>query len=311
MASSTSLYSTFATSPDRRSSNASTMVSESDSLLPSTMGSTHTPLAHSPNFARFLSDFTLGFSDGLTVPFALTAGLSSLGSTDTVITAGLAELVAGSISMGIGGYLAALDELPNPSAASETSVEEGKAEERRRKLLTRSKSGKGGKSKLSEEEEDQLLQSLNEEKILQHLQPLALSEEATSAILSDLRRQPSGVLRAALRLENQASSEAEESTTTIVNPYTSGLSISLGYVVGGIIPLIPYFFLAEVGAALQWSIGLCLLALYLFGFGKCWFFKGEGTTWKRCVYEGMQMMILGGCAAASAIVCVELLDRSD
>ena len=63
--------------------------------------------SRSPYLTRFLSDFTLGFSDGLTVPFALTAGLSSLGRADTVISAGLAELCAGSISMGIGGYLAA------------------------------------------------------------------------------------------------------------------------------------------------------------------------------------------------------------
>uniref|UniRef100_A0A8H7N277 Uncharacterized protein n=1 Tax=Bionectria ochroleuca TaxID=29856 RepID=A0A8H7N277_BIOOC len=61
--------------------------------------------------ARFLADFTLGFSDGLTVPFALTAGLSSLGTAQTVIYAGFAELCAGSISMGIGGYLSALDEV--------------------------------------------------------------------------------------------------------------------------------------------------------------------------------------------------------
>ena len=64
-----------------------------------------------PSLARFLADFTLGFADGLTVPFALTAGLSSLGRTDTVIYAGMAEICAGSISMGIGGYLAARGEV--------------------------------------------------------------------------------------------------------------------------------------------------------------------------------------------------------
>ncbi|KAF9880652.1 vacuolar iron transporter [Colletotrichum karsti] len=77
----------------------------------------------SQNLVHFLSDFTLGFSDGLTVPFALTAGLSSLGRSETVIFAGLAELCAGCISMGIGGYLAARDasrETPHsPSPASE------------------------------------------------------------------------------------------------------------------------------------------------------------------------------------------------
>ncbi|XDG01481.1 hypothetical protein ABKA04_001096 [Annulohypoxylon sp. FPYF3050] len=60
--------------------------------------------------SQFLSHFTLGFADGLTVPFALTAGLSSLGQTKTVIYAGTAEICAGCISMGIGGYLAARGE---------------------------------------------------------------------------------------------------------------------------------------------------------------------------------------------------------
>src|ERR1700761_6968955 len=80
--------------------------------------------SRSPLLIRFLSDFTLGFSDGLTVPFALTAGLSSLGRTDTVIYAGLAELCAGSISMGIGGYLSAKDELPSNAAENQDGDEE-------------------------------------------------------------------------------------------------------------------------------------------------------------------------------------------
>ena len=59
---------------------------------------------------RILSDFTIGLSDGLTVPFALTAGLSALGDTRVVIFGGLAELVAGAISMGVAGYLGAKGE---------------------------------------------------------------------------------------------------------------------------------------------------------------------------------------------------------
>lgn len=61
--------------------------------------------------ARIVSDATIGLSDGLTVPFALTAGLSALGSTKMVIFGGLAELIAGAISMGLGGYLGAKSEL--------------------------------------------------------------------------------------------------------------------------------------------------------------------------------------------------------
>lgn len=60
---------------------------------------------------RVISDATIGLSDGLTVPFALTAGLSALGTTKVVIFGGLAELIAGAISMGLGGYLGAKSEL--------------------------------------------------------------------------------------------------------------------------------------------------------------------------------------------------------
>lgn len=68
---------------------------------------------HKPLFkvdARVISDATIGLADGLTVPFALTAGLSTLGDTRLVIYAGLAELIAGAISMGLGGYLGATGE---------------------------------------------------------------------------------------------------------------------------------------------------------------------------------------------------------
>lgn len=61
--------------------------------------------------ARVISDATIGLSDGLTVPFALTAGLSALGNTRVVIFGGLAELMAGAISMGLGGYLGAKSEM--------------------------------------------------------------------------------------------------------------------------------------------------------------------------------------------------------
>ena len=59
---------------------------------------------------RMISDAIIGISDGMTVPFALTAGLASLGTTRIVILAGLAELVAGAISMGLGGFIGAKSE---------------------------------------------------------------------------------------------------------------------------------------------------------------------------------------------------------
>ncbi|KAL2212684.1 hypothetical protein CC79DRAFT_1318614 [Sarocladium strictum] len=283
-------YSTFA-APSSVSSTTPTLHSE-------TMGSPI--LSRSPHLTRFLSDFTLGFSDGLTVPFALTAGLSSLGSTNTVIYAGLAELVAGSISMGIGGYLAAVDELPCPPPEEEKKrVFEEDEEDETRAMLGRTAS------------EDTIvdMKGSYEEVVRRHLEPLALGEDITGTIIANLAIQPGGLSRTALRLQHHESSLSSSNEPLPVSPYASGLSISLGYVIGGIIPLLPYFFTPNVGQGLLWSIGLCLIALLFFGAGKSWVLRREGgSTWKRCAFEGVQMMVLGGCAAGSAILCVWLLD---
>lgn len=251
---------------------------------------------------RFLSDFTLGFSDGLTVPFALTAGLSSLGSTKTVVYAGLAELVAGSISMGIGGYLSAVDELPCPPAEEKQKMLMEDEEDETRAML--------GRTASEDTVVDQKRGDSYEEVVRRHLEPLALSEETTASILANLAIQPGGLSRTALRLQHHESSLASSSEDPLpVSPLASGFSVSLGYVIGGTIPLLPYFFAPTVGEGLLWSIALCLIALLLFGAGKCWVLRRDGgSTWKRCLYEGVQMMVLGGLAAGSAILCVWLLD---
>lgn len=93
---------------ERRSSN-----SGSDSSSETDIESQTSPCAKKAFKidARIISDATIGLSDGLTVPFALTAGLSALGNTQVVIYGGLAELIAGAISMGLGGYLGAQSEV--------------------------------------------------------------------------------------------------------------------------------------------------------------------------------------------------------
>lgn len=290
---SSNTYSTFPTSSSASSSHSSLSDSTATLLLHNhnqdDTSPSAGPLSRSPHLTRFLSDFTLGFSDGLTVPFALTAGLSSLGSTSTVIYAGLAELVAGSISMGIGGYLAAVDELPCPPPEREAN---GGA------VLGRRMSG----GSVQEVKETQ------EEVIRRHLEPLSLSEEATASILSNIALQPGGLSRTALRLQHNTSITTTSSSLPI-SPFASGLSISLGYAIGGTIPLLPYFFAPTVGEGLRWSIGLCLIALFVFGAGKSWVLRSEGgASWRRCGFEGTQMMVLGGLAAGSAILCVWLLD---
>ena len=277
--------------------------------------------SRSPYLTRFLSDFTLGFSDGLTVPFALTAGLSSLGRADTVIYAGLAELCAGSISMGIGGYLSALDEVP--AASSSRSTDGGDEEELRGMLQGGTTSGtstigesnsssRSNRSSVDEKAHDR--EAGREELVRRHLEPLALSSSTVSDVVTALRLRPDGLARAALQLQQLQEDAAAAATAASSSPQqlpiwpvASGLSISLGYVVGGIIPLFPYLFAATVGLALRWSICLCLLALMAFGSGKSWLLRGEDRSWRRCLLEGAQMLVLGSLAAVAAVLCVKLV----
>ncbi|RSL58272.1 hypothetical protein CEP54_007913 [Fusarium duplospermum] len=259
-------------------------------------------IPQSPALKRFLSDFTLGFSDGLTVPFALTAGLSSLGKTDTVISGGLAELCAGSISMGIGGYLAARDEIPSQACRQSDSVDD----EEMRGILNYDTNRET--DDISEPTEKS--QSRAEELVRLHLEPLGLPHSAIVSILSTLQDEATGVERVALRLRSYREETSSLSVSFLPSPIITGLSISLGYAVGGTIPLLPYFFAGTVGLGLQWSIGLCLIVLFGFGFGKSWILKGQDSSARGCLFEGLQMLILGAAAAAAAVTCVRLVGET-
>ncbi|OAA77968.1 hypothetical protein LEL_04791 [Akanthomyces lecanii RCEF 1005] len=270
-------------------------------------------LSKSPSLTRFLSDFTLGFSDGLTVPFALTAGLSSLGKADTVIYAGLADLCAGSISMGIGGYLAALDELPAPASATQQQLSGGDAEELRGMLRHRgSHSDDDDDAAAAAHEKDGDATTAHEQLVLRHLEPLCLSATTAANIVATLRSQPGGLDRAVCGIEAHnddvgVAAGGGDAQTLPIWPVASGCSIALGYAIGGTIPLLPYFFAATVGLGLRWSIGLCLVALMSFGTGKKWLLGGEHVRWRQCVWSGLQMLALGSIAAAAAVACVNLL----
>ncbi|KAF4458143.1 hypothetical protein F53441_78 [Fusarium austroafricanum] len=247
--------------------------------------------SQSPAFKRFLSDFTLGFSDGLTVPFALTAGLSSLGKTDTVITGGLAELCAGSISMGIGGYLAARDEC-TPCQNSPDDVEEARESYERT----------SESDYMVEQSEKMQMQA--EELVRQHLEPLELSGSTVTTILNALQQEPSDLRRTISRLQSFQQDLSSTSQPIPQSPIISGLSISLGYTIGGIIPLLPYFFASTVGLGFRWSLCLCLIVLFAFGAGKSWILRTGDATVRSCIVEGVQMMLLGAAAAGAAVACV-------
>lgn len=286
-----------------------------------------------PTLSRFLADFTLGFADGLTVPFALTAGLSSLGRTDTVIFAGLAEICAGSISMGIGGYLSARGEA-SAAAADALAREEEDAEE--------------------EEEEEEMKTAARpvEEKTAmgaqgvtaRYLAPLDLPPE----LLDLVRAHVSSRADVAAALEREAEvdedhDDDDDDDDTRPSPVLSGASVALGYLIGGSLPLAPYFAVGRVGDGLLWSFVVCIIALFAFGFTKDFVLhrqqqrqlrevvevegvfvkdkmlrgtrRGWGWGWgwgwrdvRRSAWEGTQMVMLGSMAALAAVLCVRLFD---
>jgi VIT1/CCC1 family predicted Fe2+/Mn2+ transporter len=265
-----------------------------------------------PTMSRFLADFTLGFADGLTVPFALTAGLSSLGQTDTVVYAGAAEICAGSISMGIGGYLSAKGE-----RAAEVDVEK-----RRRDNETAGEEGAFEDDEQSQVDVEKLgmMPSASSEVAADYLKLLDLPSELLEAVLAHVRERP-GVMES---LKEKANGEDDDGARSC-SPVLVGFSVSLGYLVGGLLPLFPYFFVDQVADGLVWSFGVCLVALFIFGFTKDFFLhrqlqmegtkllleKGGGVRLKdigRSAWEGLQMVILGGLAALAAILCVRFFE---
>jgi VIT1/CCC1 family predicted Fe2+/Mn2+ transporter len=212
-------------------------------------------------------DIVIGMSDGLTVPFALAAGLSgAVDAASIVITAGLAEIAAGSIAMGLGGYLAAKTDAEH--FASEQAREERETVE------------------MPEEEAAEVAQvfrtyGLNEETVATVVQ----------AISSNRKRWVDFMMKFELGLEPPDPNRARR----------SALTIALSYIAGGLVPLAPYFFLPSVHAGLIGSVIVTLLALLVFGY-----IKGRFTTAKP-MRSAWQTMAVGGLAAAAAFLIAKAI----
>ena len=214
-------------------------------------------------------DIVIGMSDGLTVPFALAAGLSgAVSSTTIIITAGLAEIAAGSIAMGLGGYLAA------------RSDAEHYASER-----------------LREQQEIKEKTEAEKAEVVDVFTSYGLSEVESAPIVEALSKRPEAwidfMMRFELGLEEPDPKRA----------LTSALTIAASYVVGGLIPLSPYFFLSPVSTALLYSVMATLLALLLFGY-----IKGRFTG-ARPLRSALQTALIGGLAAAAAFLIARLISR--
>ncbi len=217
--------------------------------------------------SKTIRDVVIGMSDGLTVPFALAAGLSgAVDSTRVVITAGLAEIAAGSIAMGLGGYLAARTDA------------EHYASERAREIKET--------VEIPEEEKREVAE------VLQHYGLSdALAHDAARAISKDRKRWIDFMMRFELGLEEPDPRRAR----------TSALTIGFSYIVGGLVPLAPYFFFRRMMTALEGSIVLTLAALLLFGY-----VKGRFTV-KKPLRSAWQTALVGGIAAAAAFAIAKFI----
>jgi VIT1/CCC1 family predicted Fe2+/Mn2+ transporter len=212
-------------------------------------------------------DIVIGMSDGLTVPFALAAGLSgAVDSTRVVITAGLAEIAAGSIAMGLGGYLAA-----------RTDAEHYASERAREKRET---------IEIPEEEKREVAELFEGYGLSE-----ALAQNAAAEMSKDRRRWIDFMMRFELGLEEPDPRRAR----------TSALTIAFSYMAGGLVPLAPYFIFHSMAGALRGSIVITLFALLLFGY-----VKGRYTV-KKPLRSAWQTALVGGLAAAAAFAIAKLI----
>lgn len=229
-------------------------------MLPSTHAHQHPHPEDHLTSSAVLQDIVIGLSDGLTVPFALAAGLSgAVDSSALVITAGLAEVVAGSIAMGLGGYL-----------AGRTEIEHYDAE------LAR------------EHREVQEVPETERAEVDELLAEMGLSAATREAAVRELTSNPEQwvhfMMKYELGLEKPDPKQAPKSAATI----------SLAYAVGGLIPLSAYFLTETPSEGLLWSAIITLVCLLLFGYFK------SRMTGQPPVWGALKMAGTGALAAAAA-----------
>lgn len=232
------------------------------------MSDLHLHLEEHMQSSDVLTDIVIGMSDGLTVPFALAAGLSgAVGDHVSLIwIAGIAEVAAGSIAMGLGGYLAGKTEIDHYN--SELKKEYWELEHKREREI--------------QEVRDVFLEwGLSKD----------TAEEATQEIIKDDKRWVEFMMKFELGLEEPDPKRARK----------SAFNIGLSYIVGGMVPLLPYFFVSNSIDGLKISAVITLVCLYVFGFFKS---KMTGINpW----WGGVKVMFIGAIAAAAAFSIAKLI----
>ncbi len=233
-----------------------------------------THLHHTPHIESHLkssdtlTDIVIGMSDGLTVPFALAAGLSgAVDNSKIILIAGIAEICAGSIAMGLGGYLAGKTEQDHYS--SEVKREYDEVQNKRDREI---------------------------EETMDFFKSLGLSKEvqmkATDEISKDPDRWVDFMMKYELGLDKPDPKRATK----------SALNIGLAYIAGGIIPLSPYFFMNSATKALMISVVATLICLFTFGY-----FKSK-ITGVNPISGAFKVMSIGAAAAAAAFGVARLFE---
>jgi vacuolar iron transporter family protein len=207
-----------------------------------------------------IRDVVIGMSDGLTVPFALAAGLSgAVSQTRLIVIAGLAEIAAGSIAMGLGGYLAARTDREHYHAEQEREYREIR--------------------ELPEEEERE---------VSSVIEGYGLSKEEAAPVVAAIRSDPKRWVDFMMRYE--LGLEAPDPGRAV----RSAVTIAISYVIGGMIPLSPYMTVKTVQDGLWTSVAVTLIALFFFGY-----IKGR-LTGIHPLRGGIQTTVIGGLAAGAA-----------
>jgi len=215
-----------------------------------------------------IRDIVIGMSDGLTVPFALAAGLSgAVNSSGIIITAGIAEIVAGSIAMGLGGFLAGKTE--SDHYASELKREYDEIE------------------RVPEQEKAEVREVFADFGLSD-----ALQHQIADEMAKDKDKWVDFMMRYELGLERPEAHRATQSAITI----------GLSYIVGGIIPLSPYFFVTNSISGLYYSCIVTMVCLFVFGY-----FKSK-VTGQPPFTGALKVLIIGVLAAGAAFLMARLIN---
>lgn len=222
---------------------------------------------HHVNSSETLRNIVIGMSDGLTVPFALAAGLSgAVNASNIVVTAGMAEIVAGSIAMGLGGFL-----------AGRTDADHYQSELKR------------------EYDEVERVPEQEKQEVKEVFAGFGLSAELQDRVAEEMVKDKTKwvdfMMKYELGLEKPNPNRAGK----------SALTIGLSYIVGGIIPLSPYLVVHDTGQALYYSCLITLLALFAFGY-----FKSK-LTGQPPVSGALKVVIIGALAACAAFLLARLI----